>query len=456
MAYETTVKYLRTHLANITDGNLNSVMMWHLKLIYEFWGFCVNGSNNLRAPGGMPISSSNYLSMSFGFESGSSVLLASGSDGSTTYGEAVFTAPSIDWTSGTMINKHIVAWQSASSCTDDSIYRILRVINSSSVLVSVENGGTPVTGSLVPRFTTRTNINFRVIDLRAVSLMSGSAGMYMILQTNAQAINSGQLPSQVKLVVRAGNSSISSCALALSPSGSWNGSAFTDITPELAPDGATETGGVGYATYDWFNGSAGQGSISLWGDQGALMMHSRGSWNTAASIFHFEIPRRLFPIEKDPNPICCLNIGKRGMTTKNIDTTRSEHFSAGWVVANEFDNSVLRRWVALVQSFSGGFFDSNIYSSGDGAIFASERFKDAYTNMIARKHLLRDVLLGHRQTTASYSIGRVQLRRAAIAHSSFPISTKFGANGDWIHIGDGVVWPWDNTQLVGSILASGG
>lgn len=455
MPYETTLKLLRVHNADVVNGNLNSVMMWHMKLIYEFWGFCINGSNSLLVPGGMPTSITNYLSMSAGFESGSSVLLASGTDGVTTEGSNLFSASSVNWTSGSLVGKHIVTWKSSSTCRDDSIYQILRVVSSSSVLVDVETGGTPFTGSLKPAFTARTNINFRVIDLLSASYMSASAGAFMVFQTNAAAVNPGQAASQVKFTLRAGNSSISACTLSLSPSGSWNGSSFSDGTIELYPDGATENGDAGFASYDWFNGSPGQGAISLWGDQASIMMHSRGAWNTAGSLFHIEVPRRLFPQAKDPNPICCLNVGKRGMTTTNISTVRPEHFSAGWVVGNEFDNLTLRRWFSLIKNYVGGAWPTQMFTNNKGTQLSSERFKQSFYNPIMKSWLFSDVLLCNNQTTASYSMGRVQLRQAVVAHALYPINTKIGRYGEWIHIGAGVFWPWDNAQLNQSILPFG-
>lgn len=185
-------------------------------------------------------------------------------------------------------------------------------------------------------------------------------------------------------------------------------------------------------------------------------MHTKGTWNTNGSYMHIEVPTRLFPTSKDPNPICCLNVGKRGITTVNIDATNSEHFSAGWVVANPLDNSTLRRWVALVRCVTGGYFDTSMYTSGDATQLASSRFKNVFYNEVTKKHLIFDVLLGNRQTAASYSIGRVKLRKARLTHALHPIDTKIGQAGEqWIHVGAGVMWPWDDGALPYSILAMG-
>lgn len=457
------LKFLRALKITPNSGTLSNVMQYHFKLLYEFWGFCVNGTNDLRFPGGMPISSSNFISMSAGFGSGSATLLASGSDGSTDLGGFIFTAPSINWTSGTMVGRHLVTWQSGSNNTDDSIYEIVKVIGSSSIRVDTNSGGTPhVPSGLRPAFTARTNINFRVVDLLAASTLPGFvSGSHMILQLNGGSFNVGQRSPQVRLAVSSSASTLSSCAISMSPSGSWTGTAFTDGTPELTPDTTTPGTTTGGTNRYWFDGTTGEGRISMWADQGSLIMHTRGDWNSAASYFHIEVPKRLYPADKDPNPICCMNSGIRGISIANSGISSSQHhYAAGWHLSNPFDNLALRRWNLMTRCPIGySFFEHEDYIAsrpGYGNTGVSSRvFVDRYASVRTGKVLVFDLILAHRHTVTSYSIGRVQLRRAALLTELWGLGVKIGADGEWIGVGDGVLWPWDNANLPYNILAAG-
>lgn len=459
--YEKTVKFVRSHQATITAGVNGGTLYW-MKLLYEFWGFCVNGTNDLLAPGGFAtISGSNapnYLRMAPRFESGSAVLIASGSDGVTAYGSQVFTAPSINWTSGTMAGRWLVTWKSASASTDDGIYPIMRVLNSSSIVVDTTAAGTPMSASKNElRFTGRSSVNFRVVDFAAAHNLSGYAvNDYMIMQFNGSAINAGQANSQAQIRLATGNGTITQGNISVSASGSWSGSAFSDLSPELTPDGSTPgDGGAGYATYDWFNGTNGTNYFSLWGDQGGVIAHSGGSLSTLPSYFHIEIPTRLFSAEKDPNPICFMNVGKQGVTTINFGPTQSEHFSAGWMIHNPFDNSTIRRYHALIRSIGGHAITNDELYTSDMGYVSTPRYQQAFYNTRTRKFVIQDVILAHRTTTTSFTMGRCQLRLAAMATGPYQAMTKLGSRGEWISIAQGVLWPWDNSQCPRTLFVAG-
>ncbi len=461
MGNEKAVKFVRHQFTSIATvgapANMSRIMMWHMKLIYEFWGFCVNGGTSLRAPGGFAATSS-YLSMSAAFETGSNTLIASGTDGSTTYGLPYFTAPSVNWSSGSMIGKYLVTWVSGSSSTDDSIYEIKQVLNTASIVIETNHGGTPMSGTNRPSMTTRSNINFRVIDMHSASLSGLQTNMYMVLELNGPGINAGQARSQVKLRVHApGSDGCTAGVLSLSPSGSWNGSTFSDGSPELDPDVSSGVGGALVA--EWLSPAGStpfDGGITLIGDTACIMMYSRGDWTSdEASWFHVEVPTRLYPSNKDPNPIAMANSGLVGMVTDVMGTpndasTLPEHFGAGWHVPNPFDNGTLRRWCAMIRSPTGDFFPDALYEGFTGqcgAYVEKERFKQMFYNRITKRSLIFDVILGHYVSTTSFSIGRVQLRRAAIMPGPPATNVKFGVNGEWIHVGGGVLWPWDNAIL---------
>lgn len=456
MGYETTVKFVKAHLGTTTGGNNGGVLYW-MKLVYEFWGFCVNGTNDLRSPGGFAtISGSlapNYLRMATGFETGSSMLIASGSDGSTTYGNQVFTAASVNWTSGTMVGRHLVAWQSGSTSLDDSIYQIVRVLDSSSILVNTNQGATAMSGSRnEPRFTSRTGINFRVINFAAASALPGFAtDDYMILQFNAPAINTGSSYSQARIRLRTGGSAIDQGNISLSASGSWNGTVFTDLGPESSPDGSnTDEGGSPYGFFSW--AISGDSAFNLWGDQGGLIAHSRSSADSSTrNFFHVEVPRRLFPQSKDPNPICFVNVGKQPPSTSNF--AQNENYSAGWVVHCPLDNVVVRRHHALARNL-GGTANSDLFAN-QNMHNVPGRFRNSFYNRGSRKFVILDLILSHRLSTNSYTMGRCQLRLATFVPGPTQVNTKLGSRGQWIAIHEGVLWPWDNSQLPNSIFPFG-
>lgn len=459
---EKVVKFVKAHTTTTTVGSNGNVLYW-MKLLYEFWGFCVNGTNDLRAPGGFATISGSlapaYLQMAPGFESGSAVLIASGSDGSTSYGNQVFSASSVNWTSGTMVGRHLVTWQSGSTSLDDSVYPIVRVISSSSILVDTNAGATPMSASRnQPRFTDRTNVNFRVVDfLGAHSLAGATAGNYMILQFNGPAINSGQAYSQARIRLKAGSTTIGQGFISLSASGSWDGANFNDIGPESGPDGSNGNGGFGSPT-DWFS-AAGSLAFSLWGDQGAIISHVGGSTAVATqgSWFHIEVPLRLYPASKDPNPICFCNVGREGVKTDAgslTTTSRDEHWSGGWVVHNPFDNVIARRHSAMVRNM-GGAGNSALYSANDGGTVNVTRYQQAFYNTRSKAFTVQEVVLSHRLTTTSFSMGRCQLRRTAMATGPYQTDTKLGASGEWIAVAAGALWPWDNSQLPQSLFPNG-
>lgn len=454
-----TVKFVRVMPATLASANAG-VLFW-MKLMYEFWGFCVNGSNNLRNPGGF--ASINPIRMAAGFESGSAVLLASGSDGSTVYGGSVFTAPSINWTSGSLINKAVVTWISGSTSTDDSVYRIVRVLNSSSVLVNTQTGGTPMSGSTYePKFTTRSNINFRVVDIDAAQTLTGfAANNYMVYQFNGNGINPGQANSQVRFRFDTGGSTITRANLSLSASGSWNGSTFSDAGPEFVADTRTvANGGSVLSPAEWFNGSAGANQMTIWADQGgftsqmygSLIIPGSGQTNPSA-FFHVEVPNRLYPASKDPNPMAALHVGKVGFVIGH--STALNNIPSGWVVHCPLDNAVVRNHHALVRNFSGiaskehyGLPSSDGADRRNATTLFHDGLKDAFFNVQNKSYMISDIVLAHRLTTSSYSIGRCQLRLIGLCTRPWQDSTNLG---NWITLTQGIVRPWDGACLPHSL-----
>jgi hypothetical protein len=289
---------------NFTNPNENALV---LKFMYEFWGYCVNGTSALTTPGGFPLVSytggglpgnftegnpsntlaSNYtlptaniaVNSASGFPvtgtllingtqfvtytgisgntftgcvggsgsvtTGESVVgliyLGSGTDGATIAGSSVFSAISAPFNQN-MVGKYLVMWKQNSGLSDDAIYQITAVPSSSTIVVNPNNGGSPSGTTLHPTFNTRSGINYRIVDVVAASQINTLApGGYIVFQLNSSAINPGQANSQFQVILRQqtppfSGTQMQNFGLVGSPSGSWNGSAFTG-TPSTTVNG---------------------------------------------------------------------------------------------------------------------------------------------------------------------------------------------------------------------------
>jgi hypothetical protein len=474
------VKFVRGLVANIPTGNgVPGSLLFHAKLLYEFWGFCVHGSNDLRTPSGFATLSGtlapNYINMPANFESGSSVLLASGSDGSTAYGNSIFTAPSVNWTSGSMVGKYLVTWKSGSTSTDDSVYPITQVISSSSIKVDVTIGGTPMSQSLNElAFSERSDINFRVVDISAASQLPGYTQLtnHMMLQFNASDVNAGQANSQLWLRLGNGGLTYSQFYLNASPSGSWNGTTFSPY--DLGPTVFSETWGSSedqfLRNYDFVTTAGGIHQISIFADKAGIILHRNVPGQEALtpgtpSYFHAEVPKRLYPQDKDPNPVAYMCVGRKGVSTNIGYQPASEqgNYPYGWQVPNfaEVPTTTSRKYNAIIKRITGTnvgaavsatsdtIVMTDIYS-GNGQSMAqllSSRDLQAFYNRFNNSFLIQEILLAQTKSSTNFSLGRVKLRLARFLNGQFQIHTKMGNAGQWIVVKEGILWPWDNAQL---------
>lgn len=447
MANELTTKFVRAHAINQSVSS-TVVLRWIHKLIYEFWGFCVNGTDSLTVPGGF---ASSGIIAPTNFQSGST-LMASGSDGVTVAGAYVFQASSVNWTSGTnaFVGKHIVTWKSGSESTDDSVYLITKIVNSSSIMVDITNGGTPFTGSLKPAFTARTNINFRVIDIPAAVALSGYTADndgFVLSLNGAFLVNSGQIAPQVRTRIRTSvGSNVPNIGLTLSSSGSWTATSassgnFSDGSAEVNADSS----GTGWGT------GTGTGYVTLIGAQDFLLCHSRGSWNTAgASGFHIEVPKRLYSQNCDPMPVVAMNFGQAGLTV----TSTTQGYGGGLTMFHPPDGST-RKWRSMIRNPVGDYFNSAFFSSNSPGLLTTGRSNEMFFNQYTNKFIMFDLVLGLPSVTFQYSALRVRLRRMRWTANIIPSHTRLGNRGEWLHVHNGVLWPWDNAVLPYNLFLGG-
>lgn len=464
-------------------GNQPAMFGLWLRLLYEFWGFCVNGSNDLRFPGGFPTGSTSttfltgVINMPVNWESGSTVLLYSNSDGSTVNGLPYFTGSNF---LASHVGKWLTTWKSGSSSTDDGIYLITKLygppgtLTSSVIGVDINMGGTPFSGNLKPSFTDRTNVNYRIIDYSSTAVNTTyTTQNFIVLQLNgAPYVNLGQANSQVKLRLATfrGDTSPRGVAILLSPSGSW-GVSGSSVGFNEGLTGGNSLGGdsVGASvasnigefgpnsgnSFDWANGGNGTQCINIIAAQDYFNVFSRGAQASYSSGFHVEIPQRLYPFSKDPNPIT-------GMGHTGLYTTFTNGYGYGYGF-HQVNAALqpLRGWLACHHQ-TGDDFNSNAYpgiqfvcsqclqSMGNGF------YNNIWFNPFTNKFSFSDAIYGTTESASHHTLARFRIRRARFIAPIIPSMQRLGDRGEWLHTFNGVLWPWDNAVMPGTIFHQGG
>jgi hypothetical protein len=434
-------------------------MGWILRMVYEFWGFCINGDNGLVAPGLGSMANSqatgSYLNMPVGWESGSNVLLASGSDGTTSAGLPYFNVTGSNPFPPTVAGKWLTMWQSGSTSTDDSIYLITKWNSSSSITLDPTYGGTPLgpSGS-IPQLTTRSNINYRVIDYFAAGSLAGyTFGQNLVIQfSSAPDVNPGSALCQAKIAGGGvGFTSFSQLNITLSASGSWDGTHFVGFkefnVPIYSETSNSGPGSGGWASPDWFhNSGGGDGFCTLIGGKTFLICQAGGNFMpNGGSSFHIEIPLRLYSPTYDPNLICCMNFGNLGVYLgAQVGYGYSHRY-----FPSPYDTTV-RRWPMMCRCLTGAYWNSTIW--GNSAIPGGwvNRYRLLY-NQPLNKLMFPDGILclpfvnGQGESAGNFSLGRARCFTMRYTSVEYPQYMRVGDNNDaWIHLGAGVFWPWDN------------
>lgn len=434
-----TAKYLRAHAV---PGSVNS-LGWVFRLAYEFWGYCVNGGSSLNTPGsGAFAPVSGVYQMPWTDSTG---LFTSGSDGFTALGEPFFNTVSQN-ISASYVGKWLVAWKSGSTSTDDSIYQITQWLNSGSIRLNVFQGGTPYSGSLHPSLTTRTNINWRIVDFTpsANGAYTSQASSLICQFSDAGNVNPGQLNSQVALVY--GNPPLQSNGVqgngagvyyVLSPSGSWGLNSGTyNFTDGFAVGYGAGGGNTGY----WQIG--GSGYISMWGAGDFFIAHVKCS-SQNGSGWHIEVPQRLYFQGDDPNPLMIMPFADDPPDMGNS----AFHYGGGIYAHNPPDNTFINYY-----GMGRRFFGDDLSSLAFGT---NGRFNGAWFNTYQNKFLFTDAVAAQPQIPGQYQLARFRIRRARFIAPIIPQFQRVGNNGEWLHVMNGVMWPWDNTLLSYNLLLAG-
>ena len=428
-----TPKFCRAHYVN-QSVNFTQAMMWYMKLVYEFWGFCYHTPDSFTEPLGFPVGG---VDMPAGFESGS--LLMTGSTGFTAVGESLFRDLQADFTSGSIKDKYLVTWKSGSNSNDDGIYLIKKVFNSSTILVDTNMGATPYTGSLVPYFTDRTNINYRVVDFydtaTTIPMVSGS-GLVLEL-SGASLVNSGQIDPQFRIKFSE-NDPGDNIHLTFSSSGSWNGVDFGDDEFTVFDR-------------DWTDNGTGLGHITIICADDFMITHMRGQWMDGGSGIHIEIPKRLYPQVNDPNPIVASNWGSNVLDTSDGDIA----YGANAFRMHTPPTDSVDVWRPLVIPYQGVGYASPTHGATRPAGLTPGRYSTVAHNPVTDKFFVSDVILAMIDSSTIWSMGRVRMRRWRMTTDLTPDFSRLGENGEWIKLNDGILWPWDNAILPQPLLPDG-
>lgn len=404
-----------------------------LKLISEFWGFCVN------SPSSLVNHDSIFLAdMPAGFPSAG--LLGSATDGSTSnssLGEVQSLSHSWDLSH---VGKHIVMWKPGEEHVDDSIYEIISVLNDNTAVVNINSGGGTLSRGHKLTFSTRDNIYFRVIDFSAVASITGWADdQDMVLTFSGSSnVNADQQNSQVNLI----NDAISVPAFRLqaSPSGSWDGSTFSDATQIVSPlpDIAPFTNASQYFSY-------------LAASSDHLICYTNvNSQSTEITGFHIEIPQRLHPKMFNPNPMAFMPVSRAKLhwahnTNAGLGTIQSYGLNMHFILPSGTAKKLLpahKQYLPSLATDIGqdplwyNFIDTDFQQGGRHYTFDKNIFNNS--------RLSSDVIY-YDNTSGSFSFASARLRKARTCNGEIPIGLRFGRN--WIHFRRGVLLPWDGSDV---------
>lgn len=516
-------KFLRNLI--YTTGSASGRVSFYLKVMYEFWGYCVFGGASLLSHGtgafaattpfggslpgnfngvgttitagsngaslpqatinvtsttGFPTSGTIYVftnqgtqtvtytgvtgttftgctggsgTMSTGGNVTSSSLLTIGSDGytnaTTVYrqdGYSDFFSTSGNFTSN-MVGKQLVAWKAGSNSSEDSIYSIIGFRDPNNIIVNVNNGGVPSSAldGYRPSFTSRSSINYRVIDIGAAGTTTGIAdGNYLVFQCDATGINTGQANPQLQLLVANSNQRID---YNMSPNGSWTGSAFgADASGARQPN----TGQANTTQNQQNTTSSGTMNITLIGDKDFLIGYAKDSGHASSNGFnwHWEIPERLYTQAQDLNPFTMqINGYANPPTIPFISSTTTYGYGGGFVM--RCNDGTYRNHRTSVKALMGDGGTNLFFSAMDLARVPGASLVDTRvaTNSFSGTVINSSGFLSMTGVVGQYSLARVRLRRVRFANAGMKLFTRFSGNGDWLLLTHGIAVPWDKTVL---------
>lgn len=380
-------------------------------------------------------------------------LLTFGSDGYTNAttifrmdGYTDFYSTSANFNSS-MVGKQLVMWKSGSNSSEDSIYNIIAFKDPSNIVINVNNGGTPSgqADGYRPTVTTRTSINYRVIDIVTAGGATGIAdGNYIVFQLDPTGINTGQANSQIQFLLSGTNTRFDA---KMSPNGSWTGAAFGgDASGTIVPNVTNATTAMLSSST-----SGGRQTINLTGDKSFLICNLRDSSdpNSSGATLHFEIPERLYSATQDPNPLIMSLNGLNNSANQQFNSTSTTH-SYGGGFTMRCNDGVYRNYRTVVRPLIG---DGDSDQLNSGLSFLPKIPGNALTDFRMGANPFNGNLMNSSGflclpgVAGQYSLARVRLRNVRFANTFMQTFTRFSSNGDFMLITMGVAIPWDKTVI---------
>lgn len=332
--------------------------------------------------------------------------------------------------------------------TDDSIYRIVAVPSNTQIQIVPFSGGTVDISTLKNNLTSRAALSYRVIDLIAASQLSVASGNYFIgTMFGAPNINPGQANSQFQFLLRGSANAFGQMGMVASPNGSWSGSVFSGTGSNSTMTERSPLTGLN------FNGATTNtnGFVTMVADTDFFFAHinnltnSNGAANSKGYYFMVTIPQRLYTQAQDPNLIAVL-VGGNGLTTSNGNDSFSNAF--GMV---GFDGTT-RAHQLITRNLVGDMANASIgtaYQIGNN-LSSFLMYQNKTTQMI-----LGEALMAVSSTIGQFSFARARIRPMRFTSGSFPQYFTIGNNGEFIHIVNGLLFPWDGAVLPYPLLPLG-
>lgn len=404
------------------------------RLLYEFLGYVISAPATTTTPGAVPAFA--YTTFPANALEGTTVI-STGTDGVTTVDTDFFDSASASF-AGTVLNKYLVIWDSTTPGVEDGIYKIVERLTANRVRINVANGGSPHPTTKRPRMTSRSSLKYRLIDLDAVGAVAGWAtGQYIVMQLTPSISNVGQANSQFQITIGSG---FTAGTIIGSPAGTWNGSLFTDPS---GPITTTSNGG------GFFNGSGGTAlaQMSMWGDKDGVILWFKNNFSSFASYIHVEAPVRLAAQLQDPNPLL---MGCEGVCTLYL-SSHSNGYTNFFMPGTD---GVARRHRMIVKCYSGDGNGENSRPTATASFFGDSRI--AKNNLINKALMSRIVLGQVGSPQAEFNLARAVMRYTRIISNQLPPWVMVGTNGEsWLHVQNGICFPWDGTILGTNLIPFG-
>lgn len=341
-----------------------------------------------------------------------------------------------------------------SSSTDNSIYRIIAVNSTTQVVLSPYTGGTPDISTLKPNLTSRSALNYRVIDVVAASQLAVASGNYFVgTMIGPGNINSGQSNSQFQFLLRGASAPFGAIGMIGSPNASWNGvSAFVSAGGPSAT--ITERNTVSGNSYTGTTANV-VGVCTMIADLDFFFSHIKSSNSNNSTGFYFFVttPLRLYTQAQDPNPMTIL-VGCNSLSTFN-----DSFFHISDSLVNSFymvgTDGVVRAQRLMSRNFSG---DVNKVGTGNSigvnwplgpSLPASVGFQERMGQVVFGDALMVSDFAGQ------FYLNRCKLRPFQFTQGNTPLYHLVGANGEFIHVGNGLLLPWDGSILPYNLLQQG-